>query len=84
MLSVEEVEKYFPTDYSRKCDYTISSAIGSSAWGLRSFNQPEKDLYQNAYVTINGEIDKYSFRIPQTGAGASYGIRPALWLDTTK
>ena len=85
LLSEEEAILYFPSEESRICDYSVSSRNGSSAWTLRSYSvadTTDKHIYQNAYVSINGEIEYHQFLSPSSNLTA--GVRPALWLDTTK
>ena len=84
LLSIEEAEKYFATNESRKCSLTAyteaqgaATSIFSDAtcwWWLRS---PGYFQRNTAGVSINGAVDDYGERV-YYNRGA---VRPALWIE---
>lgn len=85
LLSKEEVEKYLPSVESRKSALSLSSNDFSS-WWLRSCksyaSEKGNTIYQQYCVNYKGIIYTHSFS--DSSLGINRGIRPALWLDTTK
>lgn len=84
LLSSEEAEYYFPFTASRICELTPScNPQSGNQWWLRSSNLTG-ERYNNmplvswAYVFNYGEIKT------ATSTNLPLGVRPALWLDTTK
>ncbi|MCQ2483530.1 MAG: DUF6273 domain-containing protein [Clostridia bacterium] len=89
LLSVEEAEKYFPTEESRKCIYSYDTSVSSEkspqlsdsssgylAWWLRT--PGTDDQYCTAYVDSDGRIDLCGV---DSVDFKGLGIRPAMWID---
>lgn len=79
LLSIQEVDKYFGSAYSRQCDATkacrAQGAFLSCEWWLRS---PGNSSYRVAYVLSSGEIDHMGLQV-----GLGYNdvtVRPAMWI----
>lgn len=86
LLSDEEVKYYLPTNESRvalpteTCIGHSGKTDSSCSWWTRTVGT-HKDVYTFSalvYVNMNGEIQKTRAKATQ------FGVRPALWLDTTK
>lgn len=79
LLSEDEIESFFPTRESRKamptetCISKSNTLDNAQKWWTRSVT----DDYGYLYVTADGEI-------LATKTDNPLGIRPVLWLDTTK
>ena len=85
LLSIEEVEKYFSSDNDRQSEgtkYAKTTALyvgddGYSWWWLRSPGRDGSDaatVLSGGGVNAPGDIVYYDV----------YGIRPALWIDTSE
>ncbi len=83
VLSTQEAEKYFASDYERRCEpteYTKDKGVfadmvtGCSSWWLRS---PGMVQYYSAKVFTDGEIFASGEQVNNT-----FSVRPVLWLDT--
>ncbi|MCI7619072.1 MAG: toll/interleukin-1 receptor domain-containing protein [Firmicutes bacterium] len=85
LLSIEEVEKYFSSDNDRQSEgtkYAKTTALcvdncGYSWWWLRS---PGRDASDAATVLSGGGVYAPGDMVYHD----VYGIRPALWIDTSK
>lgn len=87
LLSIEEAEKYFATDESRKCSPTAyaeaqGAATSSEAtcyWWLRS---PGGEQYNAAYVSTEGSVNYYGNIVYSVHYYiAVVAARPAMWID---
>ncbi len=82
LLSINEVEKYFPTQESRQCQgtkYAIETKNNGYLdvyWQLRT---PGETQDQKAHVTHTGHIIYSGYYVD-----VGYGIRPAMWIDLSK
>ena len=79
LLSVEEIEKYFPLLDSRICGVTdyAKNKLGhdNSWWWLRSMVNAQ---YTPAYINKDGKVASMSAR------NSYIGTRPAMWIDLSK
>ena len=87
LLSIEEAEKYFATDESRKCSPTAyaeaqGAATSSEAtcyWWLRS---PGGEQYNAAYVSTEGSVNYYGNIVYSVHYYiAVVAARPAMWIE---
>ncbi len=83
LLSIDEVEKYMPSNSSRQCEATLHAKqtgayvhyqSGYSGWWLRS---PGSDKKRAALVSERGNVDLLGSGKPVL----YYVVRPALWLN---
>ncbi|MBR3356030.1 MAG: toll/interleukin-1 receptor domain-containing protein [Oscillospiraceae bacterium] len=81
LLSIEEVNKYFETEESRRCSATSYAKDhgvkvrndGYCSWWLRTSGNTDKWA---AYVNQDGEINSRGANIK----GSIYAVRPAMWI----
>ena len=87
LLSIEEAEKYFATDESRKCSPTAYAEAQGAAtsgeatcyWWLRS---PGGEQYNAAYVSTEGSVNYYGNIVYSVHYYiAVVAARPAMWIE---
>ena len=87
LLSIEEAEKYFATDESRKCSPTAyaeaqgadTSSEATCYWWLRS---PGGEQYNAAYVSTDGSVNYYGNIVYSVHYYiAVVAARPAMWIE---
>lgn len=83
LLSIDEVNIYFSSDFERwyrPTEYAVSQMCyvdnnnGNCGWWLRS---PGIDQYFAAYVDTSGAVYHYGNNVNRSG----YAIRPAFWIN---
>ena len=73
LISIDEVQKYFPTEKSRQLKSSTGQNL-SAWWWLRS---PGGDSLRAAVVYGGGSVDHFGMY----GSIGEYVVRPALWIN---
>lgn len=82
LLSIEEAEKYFDSDYERKCQPT-AYAIANGAWENNAsfcwwwLRSQGRDQVTAAYVNRDGGVSEFG-NFVDDGRSA---VRPAMWIE---